>query len=293
MIWLIVILIMCIISFIWESMRECNIISVETQIIKSSKVSSNYRFVFLSDLHDKEFGEGNERLIKSVKESEPDAILIGGDMMNVRKGKVGTEITEQLLAGLSQIAPIYYANGNNEQRFRWEIEDFEKEYQDFLRILEEYNIHYLDNRTEVFGDVAITGLNIELEHYKEFICKKLTVDFIENAVGTPEEDKYNILLIHSPMFPEVYSSWGADLALAGHSHGGIVRFPIDWKREPGKLNNDRGLVSGQYQLFHKYCAGYFEENGKAMIVSRGLGTHTVNVRINNKPQVIVVYLMEA
>ena len=292
MIWLFVIVILCIISFIWESKRECNTIYVETQIIKSSKVSRNYRFVFLSDLHDKEFGDGNKWLIKAVQDSKPDAILIGGDMMNVRKRKVGTEVTEQLLAGLSQIAPIYYANGNNEQRFRWEIEQFEKEYEDFLRILERYNVFYLNNKTEEFGEVAITGLNIELDHYKEFVCKQLTVDFIERAVGTPKEDKYNILLIHSPMFPEIYRSWGADLALAGHSHGGIIRFPTDRRRDEGRLNNDRGLVSGQYQLFHKYCAGYFEKDGKAMIVSRGLGTHTVNVRINNKPQVVVVDLME-
>ena len=33
-------------------------------------------------------------------------------------------------------APIFYDNGNYEQRFRWEVDDFEKESQDFLRILE-------------------------------------------------------------------------------------------------------------------------------------------------------------
>lgn len=293
MIWLFLVIVLCIISFVLESKRECNTISVEIQVIKSTKVSRNYRFVFLSDLHDKELGEDNEMLINAVQITNPDAILIGGDMMNVRKGKVGTGVIKQLLAGLTQVGPVYYANGNNEQRFLWEIEDFGSEYKDFLRILEEYNVHYLDNKTEVVGEVAITGLNIELEHYKEFVCKKMTKEFIEDAVGRPVDDKYNILLIHSPMFPEVYRDWGADLALTGHSHGGIIRFPTDWKRDSGRLNNDRGLISGQYQLFHKYCSGCFDKDGKAMIVSRGLGTHTVNVRINNKPQVIVIDLMEA
>ena len=214
-------------------------------------------------------------------------------MMNVRRGKIGTKVTEQLLAGLTQIAPVYYANGNNEQRFIWEMEDFEKEYRDFLRILKTYDVHYLNNKTEILDDVAITGLNIESDHYKEFVPKELTKDYIDNTVGSPIDDKYNILLIHSPMFPDVYWAWGADLALAGHSHGGVIRFPTDWKRESGRLNNDRGLISGQYQLFHRYCAGYFERYDKTMIVSRGLGTHTVNVRINNKPQVVVVDLLEA
>ena len=291
--WVGVVVILIAVLLLLESRRECNSLSVEIQIIQSSKITKPYRFVFLSDLHDHEFGEQNHRLIEAVESTNPDAILIGGDMMNVREGKVGTRITEDLLRGLVKIAPVYYANGNNEQRFRWENENFESEYQAFLRILDDFGVHYLDNKSEQFEEVRITGLNIELGHYREFICKKLTTEYITNAVGKADGSRYNLLLIHSPMFPEVYRSWGADLALAGHSHGGIIRFPTDRKKVRGRLNNDRGLVSGQYQLFHKYCAGYFEKDGRAMIVSRGLGTHTVKLRINNKPQVVVVDLIEA
>lgn len=293
MIWLGSAILILIVLMLFESKRERDSLSVEVQVIKSSKITRSYRFVFLSDLHDHEFGNQNQLLIEAVKNTHPDAILIGGDMMNVRKGKVGTRVIRDLLAGLTKIAPVYYANGNNEQRFRWEIEDFEDEYREFIAIIKKYGVHYLDNKSMVLGDIRITGLNIELDHYKEFICKKLTTEYIINAVGKADDKKYNILLIHSPMFPDVYRDWGADLALTGHSHGGIIRFPTDRRKMAGRLNNDRGLISGQYQLFHKYCAGYFEKDGKGMIVSRGLGTHTVNIRINNKPQIVVVDLVEA
>ena len=288
LIWICPAILLTVIVLLLESRKECGTLSVEAQVIRTRKVGRAYRFVFLSDLHDKEFGEGNRNLIEAVSQCRPDAILIGGDMMNIRVGKAGTKVIERLLTRLVSIAPVYYANGNNEQRFFWENGNFGRECEAFLTIVERYGVRYLKNRSEVLGDVCITGLDLELEHYRGFIYRDLTADYIADTVGKAREDKYNVLLVHSPMFPETYRTWGADLALAGHSHGGIIRFPTDWRRKEGQLNNDRGLVSGQYQLFHQYCAGYFEENGRAMIVSRGLGTHTLNVRINNKPQVVMV-----
>ena len=41
-----------------------------------------------------------------------------------------------------------------------------------------------------------------------------------------EEDKYNILLAHNPNFIDAYATWGADLILSGHIHGGMVRLPF-------------------------------------------------------------------
>ena len=291
-IWLAWLLVATIImAILIESKRECSKFSVETQIIRSSKISKPYRFVFLSDLHECVFGNDNDILVEAIRDSHPDSILIGGDMVNVQNKGVEKRVTEDLIGNLVELGPVYYANGNNELRFLWDGERIAAEYQEFLNVLKKHNVHYLDNESAVFGDVRITGLNIEYEHYREFVCKKLTTDYIQSAVGESDPGRYNILLIHSPLFPEVYWDWGADLALSGHSHGGLFRFPTDRRKEPGRLNNDRGLISGQYQLFHKYCSGYFENaDGQVMVVSRGLGTHGVNIRVNNIPQLIVVDL---
>jgi predicted MPP superfamily phosphohydrolase len=69
------------------------------------------------------------------------------------------------------------------------------------------------------------------------------------------------------------------LTLSGHFHGGTIRLPY--------LG---GVMTPQYQFFLPYCAGEFRSDGKDMIVSRGLGTHSINIRLNNKPQVVVVDL---
>ena len=80
------------------------------------------------------------------------------------------------------------------------------------------------------------------------------------------------------MFFKEYADWGADLTLSGHFHGGTIRLPLIG-----------GVMTPQFQFFFPWCAGQFEgEHGRKLIVGRGLGTHSVNIRFNDKPQVVVV-----
>jgi len=66
-----------------EYERDC--LSVETYTIRSPKIKGRGKtFVFLSDLHDHEFGRNNIRLIEAVRRVKPDAVLVGGDMMVVK-----------------------------------------------------------------------------------------------------------------------------------------------------------------------------------------------------------------
>ena len=51
-----------------------------------------------------------------------------------------------------------------------------------------------------------------------------------------------------------------------------------------------GVISPQLKLFPKYDAGVFKIGDSTMILSRGLGTHTVPVRVNNKAEVIIIDL---
>ena len=70
---------------------------------------------------------------------------------------------------------------------------------------------------------------------------------------------------------------GADLMLSGHFHGGTIRLPY--------LG---GLMTPQLQFFTKEVTGSFEHGGTAMIVNRGLGTHSVKIRLNDRPEISVI-----
>ena len=76
-----------------------------------------------------------------------------------------------------------------------------------------------------------------------------------------------------------YAWWGADLTVSGHLHGGIIRIP-----------GIGGIITPQAKLFPRYDAGQFKKNGKNLVVSRGLGTHTVNIRIFNPAELSVIRL---
>ena len=107
---------------------------------------------------------------------------------------------------------------------------------------------------------------------------------------TPEElaqevrsawgDGFWILLAHrNNLFPRQYSLLGADLVIAGHGHGGMIRLPFT-----------DGLISVERTLFPSYTAGFYEENGSTAFVSRGLGNSGPSFRLFNRPQIAVLTL---
>ncbi len=69
---------------------------------------------------------------------------------------------------------------------------------------------------------------------------------------------YTVLLSHRDTVEE-YSSWGYDLVLCGHGHGGIIRIPI----------LDRGLISNDHTLLPKYDGGLYTIGDFTCCVSGG------------------------
>ena len=75
---------------------------------------SGFRIAQLSDLHNAEFGEGNEKLIHMLQQSAPDIIVITGDLVDSRRTEM--KIALQFAEDAVKIAPCYYVPGNHEAR---------------------------------------------------------------------------------------------------------------------------------------------------------------------------------
>lgn len=264
----------------WSKYERGHFVTEEL-VFSSSKIKEPAVLVFLSDLHDNTFGEKNEKLLKEIKRIHPDAVLIGGDTMVTKPGRADLSRTKELLQGISRLScPVFYANGNHEQRMQRDRGVYGSMYDEFRKLLEEYQVNYLQNKTVQWrDDIAVGGVDIAWKYYQDFHPDSMVPSYLARRLGKAESERFQILLAHSPLFFDAYAGWGADLSLAGHFHGGTIRLP-----------GLGGVMTPQYQFFHPFCGGVFEQNGRWMLVSRGLGTHSINIRIGNRPQLAVIRL---
>lgn len=267
-----------------RSEYEKNHAAVDTYRIKSKKMKrEGMTLVFLSDLHGNRFGSHQEELLDAIARVKPDAVLIGGDMVVAakKKGRVDLDAALLLISELAARYPVYYGHGNHESRMKRIRTRYGDSYEQYRTALELAGVIFLtEGRQETLGEhVMLSGFELEERYYRKVSPPDLEVSEVKTIAGEADPERFQILLAHSPVYFDTYADWGADLSLAGHFHGGTIRIPL--------LG---GLMTPQFQFFYPYCGGIFEKNGKHLIVSRGLGTHSVNIRLNNRAQLVVVEL---
>jgi len=246
--------------------------------LTSKKVTRERTFVFLSDLHDNRFGQGQGKLLEAVHKVHPCGVMVGGDMMVVKK-EADLETALFLVGKLAERYPVYYGNGNHESRMDRKRYLYGHAYDRFVGGLKKRGVCHLADASVDFDDeVRISGLDIERGYYDKRVSPdRMEVSYIEGRLGKASEGKYQILLAHSPLFYKTYGQWGADLTLCGHFHGGTIRIP-----------GLGGLMTPQFHFFEESCGGHLKAGDRDVVVSRGLGTHSINVRINNRAELVVV-----
>ena len=127
--------------------------------------------------------------------------------------------------------------------------------------------------------VDVLGLEIPKTCYGKFHKVSLPEKYIENTLGIGKKSNYQILLAHNPIFMKEYLDWGADLILSGHFHGGVIRIPF-W----------RGIISSQGQFFPKYSGEMTKEGDSSVVVSKGIGIHTIPVRVFDPTEIVVLHI---
>ena len=153
------IFILCILGliFIAENVRELRTFRVKTYRITSHKLNGikNRKIVFLSDLHNCSYGKRNGRLLAAVRKERPDLILIGGDMLVRRNGSSYAD-TLRFVSRLTSIAPVYYANGNHEQKLKEETGRYDQSYAAYKKSLTEAGVIFLEMKRS-FGDRTMSA----------------------------------------------------------------------------------------------------------------------------------------
>ena len=260
----------------WELTHfEC----VEYKINSDKIKGRDQKIAMIADLHSNEFGDGNEHLIKAVRGGKPDAVVVAGDMIVGKKNENGKK-TLSFFDKIHKDFTIYYGNGNHESRMKEDTDYYGDTYAKYEQILDSYHVHILDNKSVCYknnSNICVYGLEIDRDYFRKGKKIHMSTDYLNSLLGKPDPCEFNILIAHNPRYFKEYARWGADLVLSGHNHGGIVGTPFK-----------RGLISTQFTLFEKYYKGVFEEGNSRMIVSTGLGTHTIPFRLFNKQQLIFI-----
>ena len=232
-----------------------------------------FRIAQVSDLHNAEFGEGNEKLIQLLSQTDPDVIVITGDLIDSRHTDI--EIALDFARQAVKIAPVYYVSGNHEARVR--------EYEDLKMGLAEAGVVILENQkvqiTREGESITLMGIDDPSfqEDYLFGDSESVARQAIENLQN--ESDEYTILLSHRPELFDLYVDTGMDLVFSGHAHGGQFRLPFVG-----------GLVAPNQGFFPKFDEGRFTEENTTMIVSRGVGNSIIPIRFNNRPEIVLVTL---
>lgn len=127
----------------WENTA----LELNTYTVTSDKLPdafNGYRIAHVSDLHNAEMGDDNEKLLAMLRDAEPDIIAITGDLIDSRNTDV--EIALDFAEKAIKIAPCYYVTGNHEARIT------KKEYDSF--------------------ESGLTEIGVVVLHDDEFIIEK-------------------------------------------------------------------------------------------------------------------------
>lgn len=234
---------------------------------------SGLRILLLSDLHCNPLICNNEKVLQRLTAERPDVILLAGDMIS-KYGKTANDRVPAFLKKLTGIAPVVYGMGNHEEVFRT---DFPEKFAAYKKQVEEMGIFFPDNETVSLvlqgKNVEFAGLTLKHEYYYKRKRRALPAEALEELViETPEN---TILLAHFPdHFPEYKEL--APLVVSGHNHGGIIRLPVVG-----------GFISPQLYI-PKYTRGCYTEDNSTMVVSAGIGSHSLPARLFNRVEYGVI-----
>ncbi|MCR5747252.1 MAG: metallophosphoesterase [Lachnospiraceae bacterium] len=245
--------------------------------IHNEKVTKKTRLAVIADLHNCMCEDGGRQLFHVIEREEPDIVIIAGDFIDGSGVSVNTMHFLKLLA---QRFNVIYGMGNHEKKLIERRKYKNNGSFELLRkTLNECGLKILSNGNRIIADanIKISGLDLPLSYFKRYGHVPLGFCKMRRMLGEIDDRYYNILIAHDPLHFISYSDYGADLVLSGHLHGGVMRLPFFG-----------GVISPELKLFPKYDAGEFERNGSKMLVTKGLGMHTIHVRINDPTELMIV-----
>ncbi len=243
---------------------------VNSIIVKSYRIPvenlpasmKGFTILHFSDLHSKEFGEKQKKILKLIDELDFDIVAITGDLINKRR-PVEAPIID-LIRGLQK--PVFFVPGNHEWWTGFNIKE------DLVNL----GVQILDNKAV---RIDKKGQHMWLVGVDDPYTER---DDLNAAIKGIADSAPKILLAHAPnIFPTAVEH-KIDLILVGHTHGGQVRMPLIG-----------ALIAPGQGLFPHWDYGLYAERKTKMVITGGLGESGLPLRFNIKPEIVLITLEPA
>jgi predicted MPP superfamily phosphohydrolase len=241
------------------SLREVN-----AQIPGLAKDLDGLRIVQLTDIHLSPFLSLRqlERAVEMANETRAHVALVTGDLISS-----ASDPLDDCLNALSRLradAGVLGCMGNHEI-----YADSEAYTQTQGARL---GMRFLRQQAAVlrFGAADINFAGVDYQRFHK--------PYLVGAERLAVPGALNVLLSHNPDVFPVAVRKGFPFTIAGHTHGGQVRFEI--------LNQDLNVA----RFFTPYVDGVYRLGGSSIFVSRGIGTIGVPTRLGAPPEVALIRL---
>jgi uncharacterized protein len=255
-------------AFYWEP-SSLEVHRVTLALPRWPAAQSGLTVALLSDLHvgSPYYGTAKlEEVVRTLNGAHPDLVLLAGDYVigGVRSGSfVEPETVASILSKIDAPLGVYAVLGNHDWWF------------DGPRVsaaLAAEGISVLDDESR---HVRGEGYDFWLVGLGDLWERKPRVDDVLSAV--PDDGSPVLAFTHNPdLFPEIPDR--VTLTLAGHTHGGQVRFPFIGSP----------IVPSRYG--ERYVRGLVVEEGRHLFVTTGLGTSMIPVRFGVPPEIALLTL---
>jgi uncharacterized protein len=234
--------------------------------------SGGLRIAAVADIHAGGPNMALEHIRRIVDETNalaPDLVVLLGDFVADHRFviPVPTDVWAGELSRLGAPLGVWAILGNH---------DWWHNLVEVRAALGKIGIPLLENRSVLLGEGSgrfwLAGLGDQIAHRLGRGAFRGEDDLAGTLAQVTTDDPV-ILLAHEPdIFPRVPAR--VSLTLAGHTHGGQIRIPMVWEH----------LVPSRYGA--RYAYGHIVETGRHMIVSGGLGTSIVPVRLGVPPEIV-------
>ncbi len=229
-------------------------------VIKTRKIDTDkIRIVYLTDLH---LGGVYtrfhfNRVMKIVRESHPDILILCGDILDGDPSRWSRELAELKQAALSSRYGAFAVNGNHEY---YHLLDFDVE--DTIRD-SGFNM-MINERAETAG-ITIIGLDD---------CPRYFNSWLKPYLKPEDKSKFVLVIKHRPGLP-ADARGNFDLQISGHTHGGQF-WPMGYFKSMS-YHSQQGLS---------------QKAGGLVYVSNGAGFNGACMRLFAIPEVTVIDIVK-